>query len=95
MAKSEAYSLILQAIDQLLDAAEDDLAREALDPLAALRTRCTTLTVALRVTLLALSCHGQKETFIKEIAQNLNTFVQLKEVWNQNERQEDGQEETG
>lgn len=85
----DPYSEILAMLDQLLDSAEDDLSREAMDPLAALRAKCATLTVALRMCLLALSCHGQQEDFARQIAENLDTIVKLKEVWNEAESQED------
>jgi hypothetical protein len=84
----ESYSEILAMLDQLLDTAEDDLARASMDPLAAVRAKCATLTVALRMCLLALSCHGQKEDFARQIAQNLDQIVDLKTRWNEESDQE-------
>jgi hypothetical protein len=89
--KADHYSEILAMLDQLLDSAEDDLSRAALDPVAAVRAKCATLTVALRMCLLALSCHGQKEDFARQIAENLDQIVSLKTRWNE----ESGQEEIG
>ena len=86
--ETDAYSEILGALDQLIDSAEDDISRAALDPVAALRAKCATLTVALRMCLLALSCHGQKKDFARQIAQNLDQIVKLKEVWDDIESQE-------
>lgn len=85
----DPYSEILGMLDQLLDSAEDDLSREAMEPVAAVRAKCATLTVALRMCLLALSCHGQEKDFARQIAENLDTIVRLKTVWNEQESQED------
>jgi hypothetical protein len=76
-------------MDQLLDTADDDLSRAAMDPLAALRVKCQTLTTALRISLLALSCHGQKEDFARQIAQNIDTIIAIKDKWNGQASQED------
>jgi hypothetical protein len=86
------YSDILAAMDQLLDSAEDDISRASMDPLAAVRAKCATLTVALRMSLLALSCHGQKKDFARQIAQNLEQIVQIKAQWDDIESQEKGQQ---
>lgn len=86
--EANPYNEILAMLDQLLDSAEDDISRAALDPLAALRAKCATLTVALRMCLLALSCHGQTKAFAGQIAKNLDTIVQLRKVWDDSENQE-------
>jgi hypothetical protein len=64
-----------------VDSAADDIALAALDPIAALRTRVDTLTTALSVALIALSCYGQKESFVIKAAQEIHKINELKEAW--------------
>jgi len=79
----QAYEEILALLSNVLDTAEDDITRSALDPVAALRTRVETLTTALRISLVALSCHGQKKDFIIKASHEIAQIVQLQEAWNQ------------
>ncbi len=82
MPKKKAYSDILALLDNLIDSAEDqDLSTLSKDPLAALRTRVETLTTALRVALLALSCHGQTEAFAQKVAVEIKQILELKKAW--------------
>jgi hypothetical protein len=81
------YNDILALLGKLIDSTEEDLSLSALDPLHALRMRVESLSTALRITLIALSCYGQKESFIRKASQEIGKLLSLQEAWDSQEAQ--------
>jgi len=84
------YQNILALLSNLIDNTEDNLSLSAIDPIQALRMRVDSLTTALRITLIALSCYDQKASFIRKASQEITKLLNLQEAWQQESQESQG-----